>query len=47
MLVVGNISLLYVNYELGGVDLFEYVKWCVSEVEVMVFSKKIMVVVKV
>ena len=46
VLVVGNISPLHANYELGGVDLPEHVKRRASETEVMAFSKKIMVAAK-
>ncbi|APD85021.1 beta-hexosaminidase [Alteromonas sp. Mex14] len=45
-LVVGNISPLHANYELGGLDLPEHVKRRASETEVMAFSKKIMVAAK-
>jgi len=46
VLVVGNISPLHANYELGGFDLPEHVKRRASESEVMVFSKKVMVAAK-
>lgn len=46
VLVVGNISPLHANYELGGFDLPEHVKRRASESEVMAFSKKVMVAAK-
>lgn len=46
VLVVGNISPLHANYELGGFDLPEHVKRRASAADVMTFSKKIMVAAK-
>ena len=45
-LVVGNISPLHANYELGGLDLPEHVKQRATETEMMAFSKKMMVAAK-
>ncbi|WP_390605631.1 glycoside hydrolase family 3 N-terminal domain-containing protein [Alteromonas gracilis] len=45
-LVVGNISPLHANYELGGLDLPEHVKRRAGEADVMAFSKKMMVAAK-
>ncbi|MBT3135917.1 beta-hexosaminidase [Alteromonas sp. ALT199] len=42
VLVVGNISPLHANYELGGFDLPEHITRRASENDVMAFSKKIM-----
>ena len=46
VLVVGNISPLHANYELGGLDLPEHVKQRANETDVMAFSKKIMAAAK-
>ena len=46
VLVVGNISPLHANYELGGLDLPEHVKQRASEIDVMEFSKMIMTAAK-
>ncbi|WP_394223123.1 glycoside hydrolase family 3 N-terminal domain-containing protein [Alteromonas gracilis] len=42
VLVVGSISPLHANYELGGFDQKEHVKARATEAEIMAFSKKIM-----
>ena len=46
VLVVGNISPLHANYELGGLDLPEHVKQRASESDVMAFSKMMMTAAK-
>ncbi|AXT38095.1 beta-hexosaminidase [Alteromonas sp. BL110] len=46
VLVVGNISPLHANYELGGFDLPTHVKRRASELDVMAFSKMMMTAAK-